>query len=153
MGSLLSHADSLQLWHKCTVVEALGLSCAVACGILIPPTRGQTHFPFFARWILNHWTTRKVPLPAFIWLPRGFRCPAKLSTFCELSKASKVGGSLPCPAGANLETPNNLSWTILFQFCLQGPALQGARTPERCATPACVRIACMTSALLPYNLS
>ena len=36
---------------------ARGLSCSVACGIFL--IQG-THVACIGRWILNHWTTRKV---------------------------------------------------------------------------------------------
>lgn len=94
------------------------------------------------------------PQPAFIQLPRGFHCVAKLSAFQELSKASKVGGCLPCPVGANLESLSHLSWAALFQFCLQGPANEGGpadRTGEMCHPHKCG--CCMHDvSALPYNL-
>ena len=43
-GSLLWHAVLVDPWH----VES-------------SQTRDGTHVPFIAKWILNHWTTRKVP--------------------------------------------------------------------------------------------
>ena len=41
------------------------------CGMwdLISPTRDQTHISCFGRWILKHWTTRKVP-PWFLFFLR-----------------------------------------------------------------------------------
>ena len=42
-----------------SVVVAHGLRCPTACGIF--PDQGfKTHVPCIGRWILNHWTTRKV---------------------------------------------------------------------------------------------
>ena len=46
-----------------------GLTCPVACGMwdLSSPIRDQTHVPCIGRQILNHWTTREVPLLEFEW--------------------------------------------------------------------------------------
>ena len=38
-----------------------GCSCPIACGNLSSRTRDRTRVPCIARWILGHWTTRKVP--------------------------------------------------------------------------------------------
>ena len=51
--------------HMGSVVAVLGLSCPAPCGILVP-TRDRTHVPCIERWILNHWTTREVPLKKFL---------------------------------------------------------------------------------------
>ena len=45
---------------------AHGLSCFMACAILIPRPEIITHIPCTGRRTLNHWTTRKVPNLAFI---------------------------------------------------------------------------------------
>ena len=39
-----------------------GLSCSTVRRIFSSLTRDQTLVPCFARWILNQWTTREVPL-------------------------------------------------------------------------------------------
>ena len=48
-------------------------------------TRDRTHVPCFARWILNHWTTRKVPTiacaDAFLFLPLESHSSLKLALF------------------------------------------------------------------------
>ena len=44
-----------------SLVVVPGLSCPVAGGIPVFPTRDPTSVPCTARWILNHWTTREVP--------------------------------------------------------------------------------------------
>ena len=46
-----------------SLVAACGLSCPRVCGIL--GTRDQISVPCIGRWILNHWTTREVPLISF----------------------------------------------------------------------------------------
>ena len=59
----------LLLWSTGSLAMAHGLSCSMACGILIPRTRiqpmsptSQSRFFFFlAKQILNQWTTREVP--------------------------------------------------------------------------------------------
>ena len=61
---------SLQLWRAGS--RACGLS---SCGAwsqlprgmwdLSSPTRDRTHVPCIGRWILNHWTTREVPIFIF----------------------------------------------------------------------------------------
>ena len=50
--------------HQClgSVVVAHQLSCPAPCGILHSLTRNQTHIPCIGGQILNHWTTREVPL-------------------------------------------------------------------------------------------
>ena len=50
----------LQLQHVGSVITPYGqLLCSMwDLGSL---TRGQTHVPCTARWILNHWVTREVP--------------------------------------------------------------------------------------------
>ena len=60
------------LWHTDCLIVACGLSVAactlsysVACGNLSSLTRDQTHLPCTAGWILNHWTTREVPILHF----------------------------------------------------------------------------------------
>ena len=45
------------LQHMDSVVVAHGLSCPMACGILLDEDR--THVPCTGRQVLNHWTTRK----------------------------------------------------------------------------------------------
>ena len=56
--SLLQHAGSL--------VVVQGLSCPMACGILVQSlARDWTRIPCIARQILNPWTTREVP-PIFL---------------------------------------------------------------------------------------
>ena len=48
----------LWLWHTHLVTVGLGLSYSAACRILVPPSGIE----LIARWILNHWTTREVPV-------------------------------------------------------------------------------------------
>ena len=43
------------------LVEVRGLSCPVACGILVPRPGNRTRIPCIGRWILYHWTTREFP--------------------------------------------------------------------------------------------
>ena len=51
-----------------SVVGPLGLSCSMAGGILVPQPGTESEFPGLnpnpcvGTWILNHWTTRKVPV-------------------------------------------------------------------------------------------
>ena len=52
--------DSLVVGPR-LIVTAHGLSCSMACGILVSPTGEQTHIPCIAKWNLNHWVTREVP--------------------------------------------------------------------------------------------
>ena len=47
--------------HVGSIVATHGLSCSVACGILVPQPGIKPKSPCIARQILNHWTTRKVP--------------------------------------------------------------------------------------------
>ena len=55
------HAGFL-LWRTDSQVVAQGLRCPVASVVPTSPTRDQTHIHCVARQILNHWTTREVPL-------------------------------------------------------------------------------------------
>ena len=48
--------------HGLQYLEVCGLSCSTMCRIFSSLTRDQTLVPCFARWILNQWTTRDVPL-------------------------------------------------------------------------------------------
>ena len=41
--------------------KILGLSCPMACRILVSPTGIKPMSPAFKDWILNRWTTREVP--------------------------------------------------------------------------------------------
>ena len=50
------------LWLTDSQVVAQGLSCPAASVAPTSPTRDQTHVHCVARQILNHWTTREVPL-------------------------------------------------------------------------------------------
>ena len=65
-GLLLNHSDSLAmpigLVVLGSVVATCRLSCPKACGILVPQTRDQTHGPCIAKQILNHLTSREVPV-------------------------------------------------------------------------------------------
>ena len=45
------------------LVTAHGLRCPEAYGNLSSPTRDQTRIPCIARQILNHWSTKEMPLP------------------------------------------------------------------------------------------
>ena len=55
------------LWLQCTQSVVVGMGSVVAaqllCGMWDPstPTRDLICIPYTARWILNYWTTRKVP--------------------------------------------------------------------------------------------
>ena len=57
-----SRAHGLQeLWHMGSLVVACGLSCPVACGILVPWSGTEPTVPCIGSWLLNPWTTRQVP--------------------------------------------------------------------------------------------
>ena len=61
---------SLWLWHRGSVVVALGLSCSPAGGISFPWPGLWTIVPCNARQMLNHWITKEVPNQfffRFIW--------------------------------------------------------------------------------------
>jgi len=58
IGSLLQYMTSL-LWHAGSLVVVHGLSCPVACGILIP--RQSIKPMSTGRRIFSHWTIREVP--------------------------------------------------------------------------------------------
>ena len=47
-------------------VAEYGLSCPTSRWDLSSPTGDQARIPCTARWILNHWTTRKVPEASFL---------------------------------------------------------------------------------------
>ena len=66
--SMLDLCCSMQdLWLQCTQSVVVGMGSVVAaqllCGMWDPstPTRDLICIPYTARWILNYWTTRKVP--------------------------------------------------------------------------------------------
>ena len=59
MQDLFIAVHRLQLWHTGLVLVACGLNCYATCGILVSPTRDQTHVPCIAKWTCNHWTTRE----------------------------------------------------------------------------------------------
>ena len=44
------------------LIVARGFSCPLVCGIFSSLTKDQNHIPFIRKWILNHWTTREVPI-------------------------------------------------------------------------------------------
>ena len=48
-------------------LRSWGTRASLSCDMwdLSSPTRNQTQVPCIGRWILNHWTTREVPLPVF----------------------------------------------------------------------------------------
>ena len=58
VGSVVCGTRALSLRCTSLVVVVRGLSCPVACGILLD----QTHIPCIGRRILYHWTTREVAL-------------------------------------------------------------------------------------------
>ena len=84
-----------------SVVAARGLSCSVACGSSL--TRDWTCVPCIGRQILNHWTTRDVPISVLL-IPNTqlfFRrwpsdspaaLPAKVGSCCM-----GTGSSTQCP--------------------------------------------------------
>ena len=47
------------------LVAALGLTCPVACGILVPQPGIEHAPPCIGRWSLNYWTTKDVPIRSF----------------------------------------------------------------------------------------
>ena len=59
----LQHAGSLVVAH---VLSSCGMQTQLPRGMwdLSSLTRDRTGTPCIARWILNHWTTRKVPPPS-----------------------------------------------------------------------------------------
>ena len=52
------------------VVEALGLSCSMACRNLVPQTGTEPTFPALTGQILNHWTAKEVPIISLFHLNR-----------------------------------------------------------------------------------
>ena len=60
VGSVFCDRWALSLRHGSSVNEARGL--APRLWDLSSPTRDRTHVPCIGRRILNHWTTREVPL-------------------------------------------------------------------------------------------
>ena len=52
--------------HAGSVAAACRLSCSLVCGMLVPWPGIKPMPPCIARWILNHWTTREIPLRVFI---------------------------------------------------------------------------------------
>ena len=62
-----SHGSFLVVRSAVSVVVTRGLSCSMACGILVL-RRDQTHIPCLAGQILNHWATREVPFIVFFCL-------------------------------------------------------------------------------------
>ena len=66
---LLTAAMSLVDEHRllgmgASVVVVHGLSCPAACGIF--PDQGSNRCPLHCKQILNHWTTREVPIFTFL---------------------------------------------------------------------------------------
>ena len=67
----LHHAGSFAVAHR---LELQRVGLAVAVWVQLPQgtwglsslARNQTHIPCPARWILNHWTTREIPIFAFL---------------------------------------------------------------------------------------
>ena len=53
------------LGTQASVVVVHRLSCSTVCGIF--PDQGSNPCPCFGRWILNHWTTREVPLHVYLY--------------------------------------------------------------------------------------
>ena len=51
-------------------------------------TRGRTDVPFIARWILNHWTTREVPL--CISFDADVDCLIEVLCVCQISLLESV---------------------------------------------------------------
>ena len=70
MSGLSCGLRDLLLWCAgFSLVVAHGLSCPVACGILVPQPGIEPASPaLIGRWILNHWTTREVPGYMFLCL-------------------------------------------------------------------------------------
>ena len=52
---------NLLLWQVGSAVQACWLGHPIACRILFPQA-GKHCVPCIGRWILNHWTTREVPV-------------------------------------------------------------------------------------------
>ena len=63
-GTQVSHCGGLSCCgaqrHTGSGIVAHGPGFSMACGIF--PDQGSNLIPFIGRWILNHWTTREVPL-------------------------------------------------------------------------------------------
>ena len=81
---LIASFKSFFLAHGFSSCGAHGLRSSEACGILVPhpgtkPTsralQGRFFFFFFARQILNHWTTRDIPGIALLLFPCGGSSP------------------------------------------------------------------------------
>ena len=61
----LSPCGTQALQLRRTDSRVHGHGCLTACGISVSLTRGWTRVPSIARWILNRWTTREVPVLFF----------------------------------------------------------------------------------------
>jgi len=61
----LSPCGTQALQLRRTDSRVHGHGCLTACGISVSLTRGWTRVPSIARWILNCWTTREVPVLFF----------------------------------------------------------------------------------------
>ena len=61
VGFVVCAMRALLLRRVSSVVVACGLSCPVACGILVPLPGIEPASPALGRWILNHCATREVP--------------------------------------------------------------------------------------------
>ena len=62
----LSPCGTQALQLCCTDSRVHGHGCLTACGISVSLTRDWTRVPSIARQILNHWTTREVPVLFFL---------------------------------------------------------------------------------------
>ena len=89
------------------VVEALGLSCSMACRNLVPQTGTEPTFPALTGQILNHWTAKEVPI---------------ISLF-HLNRFNGHEVDSPCVFNLHLMLLIWASFSCLFTICLLGEAV------------------------------
>ena len=68
---------------------AHGLTCSMACGILVPTSGMETMVPRIARQRLNHWASRESPLSVHCCIPKHPEQPLEYVDFVNIYHIKK----------------------------------------------------------------
>ena len=104
--------------HRIFLVVS-GLSCPHSTWDASTLTRDQTYVPCIGRWILNHWTTREVPLPVLLQLPQVKTSGDMFLSLIELPFATNTQSQkweqFLCRLPSFFLASSSLLWLLLWQ--------------------------------------
>ena len=100
------------------VKHVRGLSCPVACGILVPQLQDQTHVPYIGRG--NHWCACVLGRFSCVWLCATLWAVAHQAPLSMGFSRQEYWSGLPCPTPGDLPNPGIKSMSLTFLHWQKG---------------------------------